>query len=70
MRNRKAVIAGGLGFIGSNLAKRLVKEGTEVWIVDALIPEQGGNLFNIRSIKGRVRVFKQDVRKASWKKIL
>ena len=37
----KALITGGLGFIGSNLAHKLVKEGVEVAIVDALMPDLG-----------------------------
>jgi 1-acyl-sn-glycerol-3-phosphate acyltransferase len=47
------LITGGLGFIGSNLAIRLARDGARVTIVDALIPEFGGNRFNIRDIKVR-----------------
>jgi UDP-glucose 4-epimerase len=59
---RKALITGGLGFIGSNLARRLVDLGAEVVLVDSLIPEYGGHLFNISGIEGRVRVNISDVR--------
>jgi len=45
--DRRVLITGGLGFIGSNLARRLVGIGAEVTLVDSLIPEYGGNLFNI-----------------------
>ena len=49
------LITGGLGFIGSNLARRLVELGdVEVVIVDALLPDQGGNLFNLAGIADRV----------------
>ncbi len=59
---KKVLITGGLGFIGSNLAMRLVQVGAEVLLVDSLIPEYGGNLFNIEPIKHQVRVNIADVR--------
>jgi UDP-glucose 4-epimerase len=58
----KVLITGGLGFIGSNLARRLVELGAQVTLVDSLIPEYGGNLFNIAGIEDRVRVNISDVR--------
>jgi UDP-glucose 4-epimerase len=58
------LITGGLGFIGSNLARRLVDLDAKVTIVDSLIPEYGGNLFNIAGIEDRVRVNISDVRDA------
>lgn len=59
---RKVLITGGLGFIGSNLARRLVDLGARVTLVDSLIPEYGGNLFNIAGIEDRVQVNISDVR--------
>jgi UDP-glucose 4-epimerase len=59
---RKVLITGGLGFIGSNLAIRLVELGADVLVVDSLIPDYGGNLFNIEPVKDRVRVNIADVR--------
>lgn len=59
---KKVLITGGLGFIGSNLARRLVELGAEVLLVDSLIPEYGGNLFNIRGIENVVKVNIADVR--------
>lgn len=59
---RRVLITGGLGFIGSNLARRLVELGANVLLVDSLIPEYGGNLFNIAGIEDRVRVNIADVR--------
>ncbi|TAK19706.1 MAG: NAD-dependent epimerase/dehydratase family protein, partial [Acidobacteria bacterium] len=44
-RGRPVLITGGLGFIGSNLAHRLVALGADVLIVDSLIPDYGGNRF-------------------------
>jgi UDP-glucose 4-epimerase len=61
---RKVLITGGLGFIGSNLAIRLVHLGADVTIVDSMIPEYGGNLFNIAPIRDKVRVNFSDVRDA------
>ena len=62
---RRVMITGGLGFIGSNLAHQLVACGAHVLIVDSLIPEYGGNLFNISGIEDAVRVNIADVRQQS-----
>jgi UDP-glucose 4-epimerase len=59
---KNALITGGLGFIGSNLAHRLVGLGAKVLLVDSLIPEYGGNLFNIEGIRDQVQVNIADVR--------
>ena len=58
----KAIITGGLGFIGSNLAARLVQDGAEVTLVDSLVPEYGGNRFNIRNFAKSVQLNISDVR--------
>jgi Nucleoside-diphosphate-sugar epimerases len=60
--SRNVLITGGLGFIGSNLASRLVSAGAKVTLMDSLIPEYGGNLFNIAEIKDKVAVNISDVR--------
>lgn len=60
--HRRVLITGGLGFIGSNLARRLVTLGADVTLVDSLIPTYGGNPRNIAGIEGRVRVNVADVR--------
>ena len=59
---KKILITGGLGFIGSTLARRLIETGAHVTLVDSLIPEYGGSLFNIAGIEERVRVNISDVR--------
>jgi UDP-glucose 4-epimerase len=64
-KDRPVMITGGLGFIGSNLAHRLASLGADVLLVDSLIPDYGGNLFNIAGIEDRVRVNVADVRQAS-----
>ncbi len=59
---KKVMITGGVGFIGSNLAHRLAVAGAQVLLVDSLIPNYGGNLFNIRGIEEAVRVNIADIR--------
>ena len=56
------LITGGLGFIGSSLAHRLVQLNANITLVDSLIPEYGGNLFNIGGIEDRVKINISDVR--------
>ncbi len=60
--NKKILVTGGLGFIGSNLGRQLLNLGAQVTLVDSLIPQYGGNLFNIDDIKDKVRVNISDVR--------
>jgi UDP-glucose 4-epimerase len=61
-RDKRILITGGLGFIGSNLARRLVDLAAQVTLVDSLIPEYGGNLFNVAGIEDRVTINIADVR--------
>jgi len=61
-KDKRVLITGGLGLIGSNLARKLVEFGAEVLLVDSLIPEYGGNLFNITGIEDKVHVNISDVR--------
>src|SRR5688572_5134212 len=56
------MITGGLGFIGSNLAWKLIDLGARVLIVDSLIDDYGGNLFNICGLEDRLRINIADVR--------
>ncbi|HZE12329.1 MAG TPA: NAD-dependent epimerase/dehydratase family protein [Chthoniobacterales bacterium] len=60
--NARVLITGGLGFIGSNLARRLVALGSEVTVVDSLIPDYGGNLYNVEDIRDRIQINVSDVR--------
>src|SRR6266700_472712 len=59
------MITGGLGFIGSNLARLLVGLGADVLLVDSLIPDYGGNLFNIDGIADSLSVNIADIRQQS-----
>jgi UDP-glucose 4-epimerase len=58
----RVLITGGLGFIGSTLGIRLADLGADVLLVDSLIPEYGGNLFNIAGYEGKLKVNIADVR--------
>ncbi len=61
-RGKTALVTGGLGFIGSNLCRTLADLGADVLAVDSLLPDYGGNLFNLDGYEGRVRVNYADVR--------
>jgi UDP-glucose 4-epimerase len=59
---KHTLITGGLGFIGSNLARRLVELDAKVLLVDSMIPDYGGNLFNVNGIEDSVTINFADVR--------
>lgn len=61
-RGKKVLITGGLGFIGSNLARELVALGARVTILDSLVPEYGGNRRNVKGLGRHARVVIGDVR--------
>ncbi len=61
-QNKRILITGGLGFIGSNLARALVNQGAKVTLIDSLIPQYGGNPFNIDDIRDKLNVNICDVR--------
>ena len=61
-RGRKVLVTGGLGFIGSNLCRTLADLGAEVLAVDSLLPDYGGNLYNLDGYERRVRINIADVR--------
>lgn len=63
-KNKSILITGGLGFVGSNLAIRLVREGAQVTLVDNMLPRHGGNLFNIEEVRNEVVINFSDIRDA------
>jgi UDP-glucose 4-epimerase len=64
-REKRVLITGGLGFIGSNLAIKLVALGARVTLLDAMVDDHGGNFFNIEPVKDQVTVNLSDVRDSS-----
>ncbi|HEX9365260.1 MAG TPA: NAD-dependent epimerase/dehydratase family protein [Vicinamibacterales bacterium] len=69
-RGRRVLVTGGAGFIGSNLARQLVDLGADVLLVDSMIPDYGGNLFNLAGLEDRLRVDFGDVRNGSIMDVL
>lgn len=61
-QGKNVLVTGGLGFIGSSLARALVKQGARVTLVDSLIPQYGGNTFNIADIRDQCTINVCDVR--------
>ena len=59
---KRVLITGGLGFIGSNLARELLEMDAAVTVVDSLVPEYGGLLYNVAGIEDRLTVNISDVR--------
>jgi UDP-glucose 4-epimerase len=62
MMGLRVLITGGMGFIGSNLAHKLISLGANVTLYDAMLPQYGGNPANIREIKNKVEFVKGDTR--------
>jgi nucleoside-diphosphate-sugar epimerase len=61
-RGKRVLITGGLGFLGSNLARTLAAAGAEVTLIDSLVDHHGANLFNVVDIADLVRVNISDAR--------
>jgi UDP-glucose 4-epimerase len=61
-RDRRVLVTGGLGFIGSNLCRTLVDLGARVVAVDSLLPDYGGNMFNLAGYEDKLKINIADVR--------
>ncbi|MGE5481415.1 MAG: SDR family oxidoreductase [Bacteroidota bacterium] len=59
---KQCVVTGGAGFIGSNLTRRLVREGIEVTVLDDL---STGRRENLSGLEGSIRFVEGDVRDAA-----
>ncbi len=61
-KNKSVLVTGGMGFIGSSLVLKLVEAGADVTVIDAMIPDYGGNEFNLAPVKDKVRINFSDIR--------
>lgn len=61
-KNKRILITGGIGFIGSTLALRLANYGSRVTVIDSMIPEFGGNLFNLNEFADKIHINFSDIR--------
>lgn len=61
-KDKKVLVTGGAGFIGSNLTIKLVELGANVTVVDNMLPRLGGNLFNLKDVIDRIHINFSDVR--------
>jgi UDP-glucose 4-epimerase len=70
IKNKKVLITGGLGMIGSTLANKLVSMGVEVTLLDSLIKPYGANFFNVEKISHLIKINISDIRDKESVKIL
>lgn len=61
-QGKNVLVTGGMGFIGSNLAKRLLADGARVTLLDSMLDEYGANTFNVKDIKDDITINFSDMR--------
>lgn len=59
--DRKVIVTGGLGFIGSSLAVRLATAGARVTVIDSSVTGCGANPYNLAAAGDQVRVVAADI---------
>jgi UDP-glucose 4-epimerase len=62
LKGQRILITGGLGFIGSNLARKCLELGAQVTVYDCLDPRSGGNMHNVHDIEGSIEIILNDIR--------
>jgi nucleoside-diphosphate-sugar epimerase len=61
-KEKRVVVFGGAGMIGSTVVNLLVRNGAMVTVVDAMLPLYGGNLFNLEEVKDKIVFVQGDIR--------
>lgn len=67
-RNKRVLVLGGAGFLGSHLVRALVKEEASVIVVDNGITGRWENLENIGSIEKPLECLRADISDFAWTK--
>lgn len=65
MRGRRLAILGGLGFIGSTLARRLTESGADILVIDSEAAGSGANAANLRGFENKLEFVRGDIRDAA-----
>jgi nucleoside-diphosphate-sugar epimerase len=68
--NKRILITGGLGMIGSTIARKLVHDRAQVTLVDSCIEPYGANLFNVQDIRDSITINISDIRDKESMKVL
>ncbi|OGW36931.1 MAG: hypothetical protein A2Y97_12580 [Nitrospirae bacterium RBG_13_39_12] len=62
LKGKRVLITGGLGMIGSTIARKLVRFGAKVTLADACIEPYGSNMFNVQEISNLISISITDIR--------
>lgn len=63
-RGKRVLVTGGLGFIGSNLVRNLVRLEASVTVIDACYPDQGANFYNLKDQLEKIDLVVADIGEA------